>query len=344
VKRTAALWLLLMPAVARSQPPLPPTERPRTIGPVLGVTGAESITLQDRPAAPLAPGLKLHGATSLAEVMTGDLVELTQDENGLVSEIAVLPRLAQRRPLTTVIPGAVRVARLWWRRGDRDYPDSLYAAEASLPLQVRSAVLEATAAYRPASGEPAVFSVLGDRDTVLWQRQLRPGETAAFRCSLGRTSTLVLRCRRPDGTRPEHESCLWGNPTVTLLDSGTAPLKPPATDALAAQLAGALKNVQPGSILIAQPRVIGLGQEMARDLQEDLYVAVARRLKVVGLARLEVGPELSDPARAAAKALGATAILASEFRYHPEGVAASLVLWDAESKEALAQLQAVLKP
>jgi hypothetical protein len=343
--KPALALLLLASGIARAQPPLPPAERPKAFGQVYTITGVETLVLTTGTSLSLAPTLKVTGAASLMDVLPGDLVELIRDENGLVTDLTVLPRLVRRKPLVEVVAGNPPVCRFWWVHDGRDYPDSLYTAQASLPLQERAGALEATAAcVAPAGADPVTFAVLGDKEPPFWEKQLRPGETAAVKCRLGPAPVIQLRCRRADGTPPEPRSCVWGSPAVVLQEPGLIALKPAATDELARALADSLKNVAPGAIAISQPTVLGLSQDLARDLQDDLFAALGRCLKVAGCLRIPSGLALTDQVRAAAKALGASSVLTSEVQYQPGAPQVRLVLFDLAGNEPLAQLQTSLKP
>jgi len=337
--------LLLASGVGRAQPPLPPAERPKLTGQLYSIAGAETITLTTGASLSLAPTLKVAGAASLGDVLPGDLVELIRDENGFVTDLTVLPRLVRRKPLVEVVAGNPPVCRFWWVHDGRDYPDSLYTAQASLPLQEHAGLLEATVAcVAPAGADPITFAVLGDQEPPLWDKQLRPGDTAAVKCRLGPAPVIQLRCRRADGTPPDPRSCVWGSPTVVLLGPGLITLKPAATDELARALAGSLRNVAAGAIAIAQPTVLGLSQDLARDLQDDLFTALGHRFEVAGCLRLSPGLALTDQVRAAAKSLGASSVLTGEVQYQPDAPQVRLVLFDLAGNEPLAQLQTSLKP
>ncbi len=339
------MLLLLVPGVGRSQPPLPPTEQPKKLGTVAAVAGAETIALTSGVSAPLAQPLKLSGVGNLAELLAGDVVELRQDANGVVTEITVLPRLVQRKSLLEVVTGNPPVVRFWWIHEGRDFPDSLYTAGAALPLRERCVAFEATAAHvAPASAPPVTFAVIGDGGAPLWQQVLRPGETAAVKCALGQSPKVELRCRRADGKPPDPSTCVWGRPTVVLQESGRVAWRPEVGEDLAARLAEALKSVAPGKIAVARPTLIGLSPEMVRDVQEDLFTALGHRFKVAGMLALDARPPLSEAVRSAAKAVGATSVLTSELRYAPDAVGVELSLVDVQANEALARVSVSLKP
>lgn len=345
MRRLAAVLLLLVPGVGRSQPPLPPTAQPKKLGTVAAVAGTETIALTNGVSAPLAQPLKLSGVGTLAELMAGDVVELRQDANGVVTEITVLPRLVQRKSLLEVLAGNPPVVRFWWTHQGRDFPDSLTTAGAALPLRERCVAFEATAAHvAPASAPPVTFAVIGDGGAPLWQQALRPGETAAVKCALGQAPKVELRCRRADGTPPGPSTCIWGSPTVVLQEPGMVAWGPEVGENLAARLSEALKSVAPGKIAVARPTIIGLSPDMARDLQEDLFTALGHRFKVAGMLALDARPELSEAVRAAAKAVGATSVLTSELRYAPDGARVELSLVDVQANESLAHVPMSLKP
>jgi hypothetical protein len=334
---------LLLCGVAVAQPPLPPEERPSILGTVVKVSAADGIALESGATAPLAEGVRVSGAEGLAAITAGDLVDLAQDANGLVTSIRVLPRLTRRMPLIEAAPQAA-VSRFWWTHDGRAYPDSLYGADATIPLQVAAVGLEATLAYLPQeAGEAAEFAVLDAAGTVLWSAQVTTGATVPLKCALP-GGQFALRCRRADGSTPDHTHCVWGGPTVVLKELGLLPLPPSAADELAAGLEASLKGVDPGPIAVALPKVVGLSPHVARDLQSDLLIALGRRRAMVGLMPWEAGALLPDAQRTAAQDRGAAAVAVAELRYAPEGSEARASLVHLASGEVLATAEATVKP
>jgi hypothetical protein len=346
VTQASVLVLLLEVApIAWGQPPLPPQERPRAVATVIAASERDGLVLQGGKAAPLATGVQLRGVGSLAELAPGDLVELVQDENDLVQQITVLPRLAQRKRLAEVVAGSTQISFFWWRHEGTDFPDSIYAADATVPLQVPTLALEATVGCLLAPGEgPVTFAVLDAQGTLLWEAQVSPGETKPLRCPLGGTGTVALRCRGPDGNVPDHTQCIWGSPSLLLQEPGSIALHPDLASKLVDTLARELGNIDPGAIGVTQPRVTGLSQSMAIDLQHDLLVALGLRYKVAGLTPRPLSMDLAHYDPAAAGDLAADTVTASEIRYAPEGSAVRVALISADSREILAQAEATLQP
>jgi len=290
---------------AQAQPPLPPEDRPGIQGTVMRLSLTDGIALDGGTAAPLAESVRVVGAEGLQRISAGDLVDLARDANGLVTRITVLPRLAQRAPLIEVAP-RMTASRFWWNHDGRAYPDSFYAAEASVPLQVAVVSLEATVAYLPQDPtDAAEFAVLDQAGTALWSARVLAGQSTHLYCPVA-GGTLTLRCRRADGSLPDHTHCIWGSPMALLKELGLISLPPTAADALAAGLDAALKGVDAGSIAVAQPKVVGLSPQIARDLQGDLLVALGRRHPVVGCMPWEAATTLVDTQRKAAEAARAT--------------------------------------
>ncbi len=346
MKLTAALLLLFgVPTITRGQPPLPPQERPRVVGTVINASERDGVVLEGGQAAPLAKGVELHGVSGIGELAPGDLVELIPDENGLVRRLSVLPRLAQRRPLAEVISGNTPVCFFWWQHEGNDFPGSIYAADATVPLLVPAVALEATVAYTPAGGElPVTFAVLDPKGAVLWEAQVAPGETTQLQCALSQTGTVTLRCRRSDGSVPDHTHCIWGSPSVLLRELGSVPLDPRVAAEIAEALAKALGVIDPGAIGVARPRVVGLSENMAIDLQHDLLVALGSRYEVAGLSSFSLGVDLSGYDPRATQDLGADTMAAAELRYGPEGSVARVALISADGREVLAQTETAIKP
>jgi len=314
------------------------------IGTVVRLTPADGLTLEGGLAAPVAEAVRVTGAQDLQQVAPGDLVEIVRDANGLVTDLHRLPRLAQRVPLVEVASPHVPLSRFWWTHDGQDFPDSLYAADAAIPLQVPAIALEATVAYLPQEGADAVeFAVLDEAGVVLWSQRVPAGGVVALRSTL-QGGTLVLRCRRADGAVPDHTHCIWGSPTVLLREPGLFPLRPAVTADLAAKLDAVLKNVDPGPLGIAQPKIVGCSPQMARDLQQDLFTALGARHPVVGLMPWEAGADLTEAQRQAAQAATVTSVAVSELRYSPEGSVVKLALVHAAAREILATAETTIKP
>jgi hypothetical protein len=337
--------LLGLPAIGRVQPALPPQERPPVVATIADAGQGDGIVLEGGKAAPLGKDVELRGVDGIDGLGPGDLVELVQDENGLVHRITVLPRLAQRRPLAEVIAGNTPASFFWWRHEGEDYANSIYAADATVRLTVPSLALEATIAYLAAADEaPATFAVLGPDEAPLWQTQLAPGSTAQLQCSLGKAATIALRCRRSDGSVPDHTHCIWGSPEVLLQELGSTPLRPEVAAEIADGLAGALGAIDPGKIGVARPRVVGLSDALAVDLQQDLFVALGSRYQLAGMTSVSLSPELTDHDPGPAADLAADSLVAAEIRYAPEGSVARVALISAGGGEILAQTQATIQP
>ncbi|MBM3474425.1 MAG: hypothetical protein FJX75_14270 [Armatimonadetes bacterium] len=341
------MWLLAIGVMARgafAQPPLPPEERPSVFGAVTRLSAADGIALDTGLAAPLVEGVRIAGAENLAAIAPGDLVEITQDANGLVVDIRVVPRLAQRTPLVTMATTRTPLSRFWWTHDGREFPDSLYAADAAISLQAAGVLLEGTVAYLPPDAtDAAEFAVLDNAGTVLWSTRVAAGNTAPLKCALP-GAAFALRCRRADGSTPDHTHCIWGSPTVLLKELGSIPLPPGASADLAAKLDAALKGVDAGAIGIAQPRVIGLSPQMARDLQCDLLVALGRRRPIVGCVPWEAVTTLTEAQIQAATKTQATSVAAPELRYSPDGSVVKLALVHVASREVLASVETTVKP
>ena len=327
------------------QPALPPDERPHVSGTVTRISRADGIALDTGLSAPLAAGLQVEGAAEVEGVTPGDLVDLVRDENGLVTHLRVLPRLTQRVPLVQATTAPVPLAQFWWTHEGQDYPDSVHAADATVGLQVAAVSLEATVAYVSADMADAVeFAVLDGDKAVIWSKRVEAGTTAALRCPLVKGGALTLRCRRADESLPDEAQCVWGSPTLVLREAGLIPLSPGTADDLVTKLADSLRGVDAGAIAIAQPRVYGLSPQIARDLQQDLLVALARKHAVVGLLAWEGDRELTDAQRQQAQAAGAGSVATSELRYAPEGTTVRVVLVHAASGEAIASAETTVRP
>jgi hypothetical protein len=336
--------LLISVACGWAQPPLPPEERPHVIGTVVRVSQADGLALDTGLSAPLSDGLRITGAGSLQEIAPGDLVEVVQDANGLVTALRLMPRLAQRVPLIEAVSPRTPLSRFWWTHDGQDFPDSLYAADAAIALQAPAVMLEGTVAYVPeGTADAAEFAVLDNAGAVLWSRRLSAGETAPLKCPL-QGAAITLRCRRPDGSTPDHTHCIWGSPTVLLKELGLIALPPKASDDLAARLDASLKGVDPGAIGVAQPRVIGLSPQLARDLQQDLLVSLGSRHAVTGFMPWEAGPQLTDGQKQAAQTAQAASVAVSELRYSPEGSVAKVSLVHVASGETLASAETTIAP
>lgn len=339
------LLLFGVSPIVWAQPPLPPQERPRVVGTVVSASERDGVVLQGGKAAPLAKGVELRGVNGIGELAPGDLVELVQDENGLVLRLAVLPRLGQRRPLVEVVSGNTSASFFWWERQGKELPNSIYAADATVPLQVPALALEATVAYVAAADEsPITFAVLDVKDALLWEAQVAPGEATELRCPLGQTGAITLRCRRTDGSVPDHTHCIWGSPSVLLRDLGSIRLDPRVATGITDALTEALGGLDPGRIGVARPRVIGLSDEVAADLQQDLLVALGSRYKVAGLTSWPLPVELAGYDPRATQDLAADTLAAAELRYAPEGSVARVALISADGREVLAQTETTIKP
>jgi len=283
------------------------------------------------------------GAEGLQAIAPGDLVEIVQDANGLVMGIGVLPRLAQRMPLIEAVSTRVPLSRIWWTHEGQDYPDSVYAADATVSLQVPAVTLEGTVAYVPTDAtDAAEFAVLDNGGAVLWSQRVAAGGTASIRCPL-QSAAIVLRCRRADGSTPDHTHCIWGSLTVLLKELGLISLPPDAAGDLATELDADLKGVDAGAIGIAQPKTIGLSPQVARDLQSDLLVALGRRHPVVGFMPWEAAVPLTDAQRQAAEKAQAATVAVSELRYTPEGSTATVRLVHVVSGEVLASAETTIR-
>jgi hypothetical protein len=346
--RNGGVWLAASVLLARhltAQPALPPTEQARLAGTVVRASRAEGLALDSGLSAPVADGLQLAGAAELESVWPGDLVELVRDENGLVTHLWVLPRLAQRVPLWQAATPQSPVSRFWWEHGGEAYPDSLHAAEATFGLQRPATALEATVAFEcPTAGETAEFTVLDNEKAVIWAKRLAAGTSAALRCPLLKGGSLTLRCRLNGDRAPDDQQCVWGNPAIVLRELGLIPLHPSAADDLVGQLAAGLAGVDAGAIGLALPRVHGLSPSVARDLQQDLLVAVGRAHRVVGVLPWEADRDLSDAQRQQAQAASIASVLVSEVRYSPDGTMVKAALVHAASGETLAVAETTVKP
>jgi hypothetical protein len=340
------MWLVTIAVggCALAQPPLPPEERPHVFGAVTRLSATDGIALESGLAAPVAEGVRVTGADGLTSISPGDLVEMTQDANGVVVDIRLVPRLAQRVPLVEMGTTRTPLSRFWWTHDGRDFPDSLYAADAAISLQAPGVLLEGTVAYLPPDAtDAAEFAVLDNAGAVLWSTRVAAGSTSALKCPLP-GAAFVLRCRRADGSTPDHTHCIWGSPTVLLKELGSIPLPPGASADLAAELDAALKGVDSGAIGIAQPKVIGLSPQMARDLQGDLLVALGRRHPVVGCVPWEAATTLTEAQIQAATKAQATSVAAPELRYSPDGSVVKLALVHVASREVLASVETRVKP
>ncbi len=316
----AALFILLAETRALAQPPLPPEELPRAVGTVKAVQGTESITLVGGGPTAVSENLRLSGVAALTELAAGDLVEVVYDEEGLIIELQLLPRLAQTRPVAEVAAAAGTARRTTWRYDGEVYPNSILAAGATLTLNVAAVALEGKAAYQPGRKDAlaATFRIVGSDEAMLWRQELQPGEVIPLRCSLP-GGPLRLHCAATDGSTPPAEACIWASLQAVLADSDSVPLHPAASTALIAALAEVPGAARAGRMAVAVPRIVGLSGEMASDLQNDLLVAAARRFPIAGKVAVGSSAQLSAQDQQAAAALGAETILAAELRYAPEG-------------------------
>ena len=337
--------LVVMAVAAYAQPPLPPQERPSKLGTVLTVSETDGLALEDGTAAPLAEGVRLEGVQGLEELGPGDLVEVVQDDNGLVSVLRVVPRLADWKPMLEVAQAGASASRFWWQHEGRDFPDSVYAADLQVTFASRVSALSATAAYVPKTAQgPVRFVVLDHTETVIWEKSLAPGETAELTCPLPHGASVTLQCRRVDGSVPDHTHCVWGSPSVLMRGFGSITLAPAAADDIVAGLAESLGQVDPGRLVVAMPRTIGLAAELGKSLQEDLLVALARRYVVAGAMTQASGKDLTDTDVQAAQSLEAETVAASEIRYAEDGSTIHVTLVDATTRETLARAETKLKP
>ena len=332
---------LMAMGAASAQPPLPPDELPRTTGMVAAIKPGESVVLLNRQAAALPEQLELAGVASVAEVQAGDLVELSIDAEGTARRLAVLPRLVERRALLEIATPNPAVRRLWWRDEGRVYPDSIAAADATLKLSLHAIALEGTAAYRPAEADAtaATFQVLDSSGVAQWERQLRPGDTVPFRCSLGGGAQVTLRCSAGEGAAPDATACIWAAPTVVLRDSGDVTLAPGLAARLVAAVAERAPEPKPTQVAIALPRVVGVAAEVAVDLWDDALTALAGHFAPAGKVGVEVGDALADQVKTAAGELGAEAVLAFDLRYSPDGSKARARLFSVATGERLVEVQ-----
>ncbi len=328
-----------------AQPPLPPQERPHVLGTVLTISATDGLALETGTAAPLAEGIQVRGAASVEAIGPGDLVEVVKDDNGMVMEIEVLPRLSDWRPLAEMVKANAPVSRFWWQHDGQDYPDSIYSAEVKLALTARASAIAATAAYAaPGADSPLTFLVLGHGDAVIWEKTLEPGETAEVTAPLSQGASVGFRCRRPDGSIPDHTHCVWASPRVLLREYGDIQLHPNATTDLVTQLAEDLGQIAPGRVLVALPLVIGLTPSMAKTLREDLLIALGARYEVAGATTQQAPGNLSAAVTQAAQAVEADTVAAAEIRYAAEGSIVTAVLLNVATNETLAQAEITLKP
>ena len=338
-----AMGLAALSANAWAQPPLPPTARPRDIGLVLQLKPGESIRLYSGVRALLSDGVKVSGP--FESVVEGDLVELAYESDGVVSEITHLPRRPQLQPLTELRVEDGAAYQTYWRRGEAAYPNSLRSADVQFRLSGIALQLAGEAVYEPSdpAARPAIFRILDHRDTVLWEQQLAPGEAAAFRCSMRSVSRLRLRCAGPDGESVNPRACVWLSPALVLRQMEYVPIRPELSARLVQALVNELADLKPGTVCIGMPEVIGVADDMARDLRDDLFVAAAGRLAVVGALRKTTSWPPTDKDRAAAEAMGATSILVSRIRYGATGTQVRAALLTTAYSEALASAEAALE-
>lgn len=339
------IWLVwLMVGAAPAQPPLPPEDQPAILGSVVRLSRTDGLVLDNGLSAPLAEGVRLQGAEQLEAVEPGALVEVRQDADGLVYTIAVLPRIIQRVPLVEGASAHASMSRFWWTYGGQDYPDSIYAAEAEIPLGVAAVALEGAVAYIPTPGEDAAeFAVLDQTGAVLWSHRVSAGQVQSLRCGLSGAS-ITLRCRRADGGVPDHTQCVWASPTLILRELGFLRLRPSVAEDLVSRLDAQLVGVDAGTVGLAQPRVIGASPQTARDLRDDLLVALGRKHPVGAVLSSEAGPVLTEAQKQAAQAAGVTSVALSEVRYSPQGSTARLSLVHVASGELLAASEVTVEP
>jgi len=305
---------LVMPG-AWGQPPLPPAARPHDLGLVADIKPAESILLETGASALMSEATKVSGPYNRA--LAGDLVELAYGPEGTVSEITILPRRTQLRPLADLRAEKGAAYRAYWQHEGQVYPDSLRTADVRLNASGIALQVVGQAAYDEAEATqpPAAFGLYDQDGKVLWQQQLAPGQMAAFRCPVRGASYLQLKCLGANGEALSDWACVWVSPMLVLRQMEYVALRPQVSVQLAQALAQRLGKVDPGAVAIGMPQVIGLSDEMARDLRDDLFVAMGGRCKVVGaLPRTTAWPP-SQEDQTAAKALGANAILVSQLRY-----------------------------
>jgi hypothetical protein len=335
--------LAALSANAWAQPPLPPTARGHDVGVVFQLKPGESIRLYTGALALLSDDVKVSGP--FESVMEGDLVELAYDSLGVVSEITLLPHLPQLQPLTELHVEDGAAYQTYWRRDEAAYPNSLRSADVQFRLSGTALQLTGEAVYEPLDPEarPAVFRILDHRDTVLWEQQLAPSEAAPFRCSIRGVSRLRLRCTGPEDESVNPYACVWLSPALVLRQMEYAPIRPELSDRLVEDLANGLADLKPGTVCIGMPEVIGVADDMARDLRDDLFVAAAGRLAVVGALPKTTSWPPNDKDRAAAEAMGATSILVSRIHYRATGTQISAALLTTAYNEALASAEVALE-
>jgi len=123
---------------------------------------------------------------------------------------------------------------------------------------------------------------------------------------------------------------------------GEVALRPEAAAGTVASLAQDLGQIDPGRIIIATPRALGMASTVARDLQDDLLVAMARRYAVAGVMQRAATTELTDADVQAAQSAEADTVAVGEIRYHPEGSVVRVALVDATTRETLARAEMTL--
>ncbi|MGQ9732283.1 MAG: hypothetical protein ACUVX8_13555 [Candidatus Zipacnadales bacterium] len=339
-------WFLLSVVTCVSaQPPLPPEERSTSIGTVVSISLTDGLTLENGLNAPLAPGLLLTGANRIEDIRTGDLVEITRDENDRITSITVLPRLDQRVSLVEAAGGQTPLPRFWWSYEGRDYPDSLYASDLTIPLRLAVLSLEGVVAYLPQDdGDHVEFAILDAQGKLLWSQRVAAGKTAELHCLVREAGSLTLRCRRTDGSTPDYTQCIWGSPTVLLRTPGVLPLPPQIATTLVDTLAASLGHLSPGAIAVTQPRVIGIADDTAYDLAQDLFTALGHKYQVVGILGFQASTEMTDIQRQAATDGGAETVAVSELRYSPQGSRIEVALVHVTAQEVIARAAITITP
>jgi hypothetical protein len=313
----AAVSLAALALDAWGQPPLPPAARPHDVGVVLDVKPGESIRLETGARALISEDTRVIGPHE--QVVPGDLVELAYGPEGIVSQIAILPCRAELQPLSELLVDDGVAYDTYWEQEEEAYPNSLRTAGARFRLSTPALQLVGHATYDGAeAGQvPAIFRILDESGNALWEQQLAPGQVAAFRCSMRQASRLQLKCAVPDKRAVSHRACVWLSPMLMLRQMEYVPLRPELSGQLVRKLAERLGQFEPGTVAIGMPQVIGLAAEVGRDLRDDLFVAAPATFKVVGALPTATAWPPNEKDREAAKAMGATSILAS--RVHCQG-------------------------
>ncbi len=320
-----ALSVLLGGGVVVGQPPLPPAARPHDMGTVQDIEPGQHIVLSTGLVATLDGDTQTIPPQGDAEweVVPGDLVELAYNERGNVGRIIVLPQCSKRLPLVNLPVQAGSVSRTFWQAPDgTDHPDSLRTSEATFDTRDTARQLTGTAAYdAPTEDAPrAVFEIVAGEPlagAVLWRKELAPGDVVPFRCYLRRMPLLFLTCAASEGEELPEAACVWASPTLVLRELEAVPLRPAVAEQVADALLAGLGGLDPGALVIGVPEVIGLSADVGRDLQDDLFVALARRQPVVGRLPNTTAWSPSADEQAATAAMGGNSIVVAKIRYGP---------------------------